>query len=101
MGYGLFATEAFERDHDETLAYLVYNLGAPQAAARFMDVMDASIAKIGENPFANAISRKPTLDFLEYREERVGGYVMLYRVEDERVVIKRLFHATQDYERYV
>ena len=35
---------------------------------------------------------------LEYREELVSGYAMLYRIEGDAIVAKRLFHATQDYE---
>ena len=101
MAYSFVGTEAFERDYDEVLAYLVYQLDAPQAACRLMDEMDASISKIAANPFINAVSRKPSLSVLEYREEFVGRYVMLYRVEDGAIVAKRLFHGGQDYESYV
>lgn len=94
-------TEAFERDYDEIIAYLVYRLKSPQAAQNLLDAMDTSIRKISDNPFLNAVSRKPTLEKLEYREEFVGNYVLLYSVEEDRVVAKRLFHMTQDYERYV
>lgn len=101
MAYSFLATAAFERDYDSTLAYLVYKLKSPQAALRLMDEMDASISKIMFNPFINAVSLKPTLRALEYREEFVTGYVMVYRVEEDAVVAKRLFHMGQAYERYV
>ena len=101
MACSFVATAAFERDYDETIAYLVYNLKSPQAAARLIDKMDGAVAKITDNPLINAISRKPTLRALEYREEFVLGYVMLYRVEEDAVVAKRLFHMSQNYEEYV
>lgn len=101
MAYSFVATAAFERDYDEALAYLVYNLKSPQAATRLMDEMDASVEKLSDNPFLNAVSTKPTLMALEYREEFVTRYVMLYRVEGADVVAKRLFHMSQDYEEYV
>ena len=101
MAYSFVATDAFERDYDSALAYITYELGAPKAAARMLDMMDASIEKIADNPFLNAISTKPTLEALEYREEFVGNYVMLYRVEGNDIVAKRLFHMSQDYESYV
>ena len=99
--YSFVATEAFERDYDEALAYIAYELGSPQAAMRMIDAMDVSIAKIEDDPLINAVSRKPTHEALEYREEFVMNYVMLYRIERDQVIAKRLFHMTQDYESYV
>lgn len=101
MTYSFVGTEAFEKDHDEALAYLVYQLKSPRAASRLMDAMDAPIAKISENPQINAISRKPTLAALEYREDFVERSVLLYRIEGQDVVAKRLFPMSQDYESYM
>lgn len=101
MVYSFVATEAFERDYDSALAYITYELGAPKAAADMMDAMDRSIEKIADNPYLNAVSTKPTLEALGYREEFVGNYVMLYGVEGDCIVAKRLFHMSQDYESYV
>ena len=101
MAHSFYATEAFERDYDSALAYIAYELSAPKAAARMIDVMQRSIDTISDNPILNAVSTKPTLAALGYREEFVGNYVMLYKVEGEGVVAKRLFHMSQDYESYV
>lgn len=101
MAYSLVMTAAFERDYDSVLAYLSYNLKSPQAAGSLMDQMDAALERLESNPFLNAISRKPSLARLEYREERALGYVLLYRIEGEDVVVKRLFHMSQAYEEYV
>ena len=101
MAYSFDATEAFERDYDSALAYITYELGSPQAAMRMIDTMERSIEKISNNPYLNAVSSKPTLASLSYREEFVGRYVLLYSVEGSRVVAKRLFHMSQDYETYV
>ena len=97
----LVATEAFERDYDSALAYVSYDLGSPRAAACMMDAMDASVVKLQGNPLLNAVSTKPTLEALEYREELIGNYVMLYKAEGDDAVAKRLFHTSQDYESYV
>ena len=102
MTYRFVATAAFVRDYDSVLAYLVYEAHSPKAAVRLIDEMDHSIEKISRNPLLNAISAKPTLAALEYREELVGNYVLLYRIEEEGLVVaKRLFHMSQDYERYI
>ena len=101
MAYSFVATDAFERDYDSALAYIAYELGAPKAAGRMVDTMQRSVDKITDNPFINAISAKPTLESLEYREEFVGNYVMLYRVEGGDIVAKRLFRMSQDYGSYV
>ena len=101
MAYSFVATDAFERDYDSALAYIAYELGAPKAASRMIDLMQQSVDRIAENPYLSAISTKPTLEALEYREEFVGNYVMLYKVEGADVVAKRLFHMSQDYESYV
>ena len=101
MAHSFVATEAFERDYDSALAYIAYELGAPRAASRMIDMMQRSVDKITENPLINAVSAKSTLEALEYREELVGNYVMLYRVEGDAIVAKRLFHMSQDYESYV
>lgn len=101
MAYSFLGTASFERDYDEALAYIVYDLRSPQAAKNLIEQMEESIKRISENPFINAVSQKPTLASIEYREEFVGNYVLLYKVEDEAIVAKRLFHMTQDYQNYV
>lgn len=101
MAFEIVATAAFERDYDSALAYLTYQLASPQAAPGLMDAMDESASRLAENPRINPVSSKPSLERLGYREERVGGYIVLYRIEDDAVVFKRMFHASQDYERYV
>ena len=101
MTCSFVATEAFERDYDSALAYIAYELGAPMATVHMIDLMESSIQKISENPCINAPSTKPTLKKLEYCEESVGNYVMLYKVEDGAIVAKRLFYTSQDYESYV
>lgn len=101
MALDFVATAAFEKDYDNALAYITYQLGSPHAALNLMDAMDVSIERITEFPEINAVSQKPTLQRLGYREEIIGGYVMLYRIEENAIVAKRLFHMTQDYESYV
>ena len=98
MAHRFLATEAFEHDYDSAFAYISYDLGSPRAAARMMDAMDASIEKLRDSPPLNAVLTNPTLEALDYREELVGGYVMLYKVEGGDMVAKRLFHTSQDYE---
>ena len=95
------ATEAFERDYDSALANISYDLGSPRAAAHMMDAMDRFIGKIAGNPHLSAVSAKPMFAALGYREEFVGNYVLLYAVEGDRIVAKRLFPMSQDYESYV
>lgn len=101
MALSFTATAAFERDFDSILAYLTYELASPQTAMKLMDAVGESIERIRENPKIDHISTKPTLEQLEYHEEFVRGYVMLYKIEDGGIVAKRMFHHSQDYESYV
>lgn len=101
MALSFVATQAFERDYDAALAYLTYELASPRAAVSLMNAMEKSVEKICANPCIDHVSTKPSLARLEYREELVGNYVMLYKIEDEAIVAKRLFHGSQDYENYL
>lgn len=80
MVLSLVATQAFERDYDSVLAYLTYELASPQAAVSLIDAMEKSVAKICTNPKIDHVSLKPSLARLGYLEERVRGYVTLYRI---------------------
>lgn len=97
MAYEFVATAAFEKDYDDALAYLIYKLKAPHAALRLMETMEASITRITDNPPINAVSTNPVLHGRDYRVELVLHYVMIYQLDDDRVIALRLFHETQDY----
>ena len=50
-------------------------------------------------PAIKAVSKKPELRRLGYREYFGENYVIVYRVQEDAVYLLRLFHQSQDYER--
>jgi plasmid stabilization system protein ParE len=101
MAYDVRHTDAFARDLDETLAYLCFRLAAPGAAETLLDLLEYQTELISANPELFAISQKASLAKHEIREAYIKKYVILYKIEGTTVYFVRLFHMTQDYERYV
>jgi plasmid stabilization system protein ParE len=70
----------------------------PAAANRMLAVVNTAFLRLAENPFD---SPSRTTASIRARVVRFGkgGYVCLYRVQEQSVVIARLFHAREDWQR--
>lgn len=101
MASEVHVTEAFEYDLHNALAYLEETLGEPGAAERLMYGIDAAQVLLSEQPFLNALSRKPWAWGQNYREHFVLNYVVVYTIKDDGVWFLRLFHQRQSYGRFV
>lgn len=101
MAYTVIESPQFVRDYDSILEYLMLEVKSPAAAMNLIDEMDEVIATLEDNPYINALSRKSALESMDLREHYLSRYVVLYVVLDSRTVeLNRMFHQSQDYERF-
>lgn len=88
-------------DLDEIVRYPSVDLGSPAAGRRFVEEFSSRVASVCTFPEMYPLSRMPEVAARGYRAMPVWRYVALYAFRDNRVVIARVFHASQDYARYV
>lgn len=90
-------TNAFEQDYDRIVAYIAHDLKSPQTAASLMDEVEYAASTLAANPWMHAVSKRPLLAKLQYREHFVKHHVILYKIEDDTVVFGRMHHQTRNY----
>lgn len=90
-----------QADLDDIVRYLSVDLASPGAAARFLGEFEQGMASVCAFPELCPISRLPEVAARGYRSLPVTRYVVLYAHRDNRIVVAHIFHATQDYARYV
>ena len=100
MAYKVILEEAFERDYIRAIDYLVENLNSPKAAKQLIANMRNAASVLQATPCIRAVSRKRVLSERGMREYFVGGYTIIYRVDEEthQVKLYRLFHQLQQYD---
>ena len=101
MAYEVDRALSFEEDLNAAASYLIEELGSPQSASSLFDEVEHAIEVLEEMPFIHAVSKRLNLREWAYREYPVKNYVIIYRVEGDKVYFLRLFHQTQLYERFV
>ena len=103
MAYKVIASASADSDLDEILTYIAETLFNPQAASDFADELDKKYDALEKNPLMFALSQNERLAQLGYRRFVVGSYVILYLVDEERmlVTIMRIFYGRRNYEQYI
>ena len=101
MAYDIVRTDAFEADVLDTIDYLTEHLSSFQAAERLIARMDEAVDTLRKLPFLYSASGKPELSRLDCREVFIGGYSLVYCVEEDSVLLLRLIHQSQDPARIV
>ena len=100
MDYRVIVTLDAEEDLDRYLWYLLYKKKNRQAAENLIDDFEKtknSLSKVAgslkycDNPKLKEHGYR-RMNFLEHR------YFMLYRIEDNCVVVDNIFHELEDYE---
>jgi addiction module RelE/StbE family toxin len=94
-------TPAAASDLDAIDTYITDVLCAPSAAINLMDEFEKQFRSLCGNPYRCELSRNPVLADKGYRRLVVKNYVCLYLVDDEIVIIVRVFYGAMDYEKYV
>jgi toxin ParE1/3/4 len=69
----------------------------PAAALKFIDAIDAAIAKLADFPLMGPIPNDPRLQGLGYRVLVSGDYLIFYVVKAETVQVRRVVHGKRRY----
>lgn len=99
MAYKLRITEKAEQDLDAILHYILTELKNMDAAIRLADEVERHYKLLSENPRLYGECQQPMLRRSHYRKVVIGGYLMIYRVDETNgiVYIERYFSELQDY----
>jgi toxin ParE1/3/4 len=93
--------EAAKRDLMQHFVYLADSAGL-EVARHFKDAARVAFAELSSTPEMGAQGKVRQGKFAGVRLWRVGGferYLIAYRPLKDGVVIERVFHAAQDYQR--
>lgn len=101
MAYRKVLLGSARQEYREIIEYLVDVLKNSQAAVDFMDEFDHQFDLIARDPELYALSSLPELAGRGYRRFLAKKYLVLYRIQGDRVVIAHIFHQSQDYARLV
>lgn len=99
MAYKLQITDKAEQDLDGILGYIVTELCNLEAALHLTDEIERHYDLLLQNPYLHAECQQPLLRELHSRKVVIGGYLMLYRVDEPSgiIYIERFFSDLQDY----
>ncbi len=92
---------AARRDFIIHYAYIAENAGLP-VAGRFRKAVEATYAELAEMPGIGSpgrVRRGKHSGVRLWRVSEFENYLIAYRSHREGVLIERLFHAKQDYQR--
>ena len=100
MGYSVKVTEHAHDDLDQIVSYIVGELGNPSAALSLLAAVEGVYEKLAGTPNMYSLCLKPLLSRRGYRKAPVGGYLMIYKVDEDAklVYIERFFSHLEDYE---
>lgn len=86
-------------DLDLAQQYLYLLERNPDAAERFKEAIRAAIKRVRSDPNYGAnlnLEGFESLDLRFYRPEGFDKYLVIYQVLDDRVVVLRVLHGSQD-----
>lgn len=100
FNYNVQLTSEAEKDLDNFVYYLRFNLENPQAAKHLIDDFEKTKEKLSTVAASIKLCENPRLAALGYRRFNFlqMKYFMLYRMEENTVVVDDIFHQLQDYE---
>ena len=100
MVYKVFVTEEAEADLDNFVSYLLFVKKSEQDAKNLLD--DFELTKQSLANVAGSLQDCTNPRLKEFGYKRINfmshRYFMLYRIEDDKVIIDNIFHELQDYE---
>ena len=103
MDYELIVSERADELIDRLASCLLNNLKNTGAAAHFLDELESIYDRLTDNPFQFPDSPDEYLFIREYREAlfETMQYKVVYRIDNQRVLIVGVFHTLEDYRRKV
>lgn len=99
MAYKIIRTDAFQRNLDAAIGYLVLSLENKPAAAALLEEIEKTYDGLERMSMVCEACRDPYLKERGYRKAVIRNYIMVYTVDEDTktVSIMRLFHGRQDY----
>ena len=103
MVYELIISERADELIDRLTAYLLNHLKNPGAAAHFLNELDSIYDRLIDNPYQFPDSPDEYLFLRGYREAlfETMQYKVVYRIDNQKVLIVGVFHTLEDYRRKV
>lgn len=103
MGYELIISDRADELIDRLTSYLLNKLKNPDAAAHFLDELESVYDRLIDNPYQFPDSPDEYLLLRGYREAvfETMQYKIVYRIDNQRVLIVGVFHTLEDYRRKV
>ncbi|MDR1135481.1 MAG: type II toxin-antitoxin system RelE/ParE family toxin [Clostridiales Family XIII bacterium] len=103
MAYKVRISDSAEHDLNEIFKYIAEKLVNPRASVDFANALEEKYGKLEMHPLMFERSRNERLAQKGYRRFVVGGYVVLYIVNEEQqeVTIARIFYGKQNYDKYI
>ena len=100
MDYKVVITRDAEDDLDCFIKYLLFEKESMQAAQNVLNDYDATIESLKHVAGSLKLCDNPKLRKSEYRRINFLNhrYFMLYRIEDDLVIVDNIFHELQDYK---
>lgn len=100
MDYKVLITPDAEEDLDRYVRYLLFEKKNEQAAKNLLDDFEETKRQLSRAAGSMAYCQNVRLKEFGYKRINFWKhkYFMLYRVEDNIVIVDNIFHELQDYE---
>ena len=100
MEFKIIITPDAEADLDRIINYLLFEKYNRQAASNVLNDFEETKRILSISASAIRLCDNPKLKLLGYRRINFLShkYFMLYRIEENRVFVDNIFHASQNYE---
>lgn len=100
MEFKIIITPDAEADLDRIINYLLFEKYNRQAASNVLNDFEETKRILSISASAIRLCDNPKLKLLGYRRINFLShkYFMLYRIDENRVFVDNIFHASQNYE---
>ena len=100
MRFDVEISELAEKQYDNILNYLAFKLKNPQAVLAVADDFDMAVSHLEETAESFEYCRSKRLADMGLRKLHFDNhrYLLVYRVEEKKVIIEGIYHELQDYE---
>ena len=103
MAYNIVVTSDAEADLEQFIRYLIFDKKNDQAARSFLRDFEETIKVLPRIAYSLRYCDNPKLRELGYKRMHFLNhrYFMMFRIEEDRIIVDNIFHELQDYENYL
>lgn len=100
MSYNVIITERAEKQLEQRINYLVYQLNNKEAGRNLLSGIGSLYDRLEDNPWQFTDCRDLFLKTLGYKEVLVMNmkYIVIFRIEDNDVYVLGIFHQLENYK---